>query len=204
MNGFINNTAPKFTSVGILKKSTSQKWENFILYSSSQPQNTVKEKSLKLFADILNYFINIGKRAVNLIQKKEPVITFEFSFNVILRILIYQYIFKNANRYSVNDFDYEILLCEITRRIFSAGMLLIFVKSWDKLKSNFLLNFLEFFLCLVGASLQMLAFFYRVDPRGLILYKKTVLVRPSKYWGRNAFFFSLIGGLQYYEWRRKA
>ena len=116
----------------------------------------------------------------------------------------YQYIFKNANRYSVNDFDYEILLCEITRRIFSAGMLLIFVKSWDKLKSNFLLNFLEFFLCLVGASLQMLAFFYRVDPRGLILYKKTVLVRPSKYWGRNAFFFSLIGGLQYYEWRRKA
>jgi probable Rubsico expression protein CbbX len=39
MIGFINNTAPKFTSVEISKKSTSQKREKFILYSSGQPQS---------------------------------------------------------------------------------------------------------------------------------------------------------------------
>ena len=39
MIGFINNTAPKFISVEISKKSTSQKREKFILYSSGQPQS---------------------------------------------------------------------------------------------------------------------------------------------------------------------
>jgi len=39
MIGFINHTAPKFTSVEISKKSTSQKREKFILYSSGQPQS---------------------------------------------------------------------------------------------------------------------------------------------------------------------
>jgi hypothetical protein len=69
MNGFINNTAPQFTSVEISKNSTSQKRENFIPYFSSQTQNELRKKSLKLLADILNYFINIGKKVVNLIQK---------------------------------------------------------------------------------------------------------------------------------------
>ena len=39
MIGFINNTAPKFTSIEISKKSTSQKREKFILFSSGQPQS---------------------------------------------------------------------------------------------------------------------------------------------------------------------
>jgi len=39
MIGFINHTAPKFTSLEISKKSTSQKREKFILYSSGQPQS---------------------------------------------------------------------------------------------------------------------------------------------------------------------
>jgi len=36
---FLKTTAPKFTSVEISKKSTSQKREKFILYSSGQPQS---------------------------------------------------------------------------------------------------------------------------------------------------------------------
>jgi len=39
MLGFINNTTPKFISVEISKKSTSQKREKFVLYSSGQPQS---------------------------------------------------------------------------------------------------------------------------------------------------------------------
>jgi probable Rubsico expression protein CbbX len=39
MIGFINHTAPKFTSLEISKKSTSQKREKFILYSSGQSQS---------------------------------------------------------------------------------------------------------------------------------------------------------------------
>ena len=205
MNGFINNTAPQFTSVEISKNSTSQKRENFILYFSSQTQNELRKKDLKLLADILNYFINIGKKVVNLIQKKEIIrLTFEFRFNVFFRFFFFVNIFKNTNTYPINDLYYETSLCRITRRFSRVGGLLIFVKLWGMFKSNFFLNFLEFFLCLVGASLQMVAFFYPVDPRGLIMYKRGVLVRSSKYWERNAIFFSLIGGLQYYEWKMEA
>jgi len=39
MSDFLKTTAPKFTSVEISKKSTSQKREKFILYSSGQPQS---------------------------------------------------------------------------------------------------------------------------------------------------------------------
>lgn len=116
----------------------------------------------------------------------------------------YVNIFKNTNTYPINDLYYETSLCRITLRFSRVGGLLIFVKLWGMFKSNFFLNFFEFFLCLVGASLQMVAFFYPVDPRGLIMYKRGVLVRSSKYWERNAVFFSLIGGLQYYEWKREA
>jgi len=49
----------------------------------------------------------------------------------------------------------------------------------------------------------MVAFFYPVDLRGLILYKRDVFVRDSKYWERNT-IPPLIGGLQYYEWKGKA
>jgi hypothetical protein len=179
----------KIYLVEISKISIYQKGENFIIYFTGQTQNELRGNSLNLLAGILNYFINIWKTIVNLIQKKETIrLTFEFRFIGFFRFVFYFKIFKNANTYSPNDLDYETSVCLPTRRFSRVGGFSSMLNLWVGLGPIFFLNFLEFILFLVGASLQIVAFFHPVDLHGLIPYKREVLTRFSKYWEGNTIF----------------
>ena len=144
---------------------------------------------MNLLAGILNYFINIWKRIVNLIQKEENIgLTFEFRFIGFFRFVFYFKIFKNANTYSPNDLDRETSVCLPTCRFSWVGGFSSLLNLGVGLGPIFFFNFHEFILCVVGASLQMVAFFHPLDPRGLILHKREVLTRFSMYWDGNVIF----------------
>ena len=46
-------------------------------------------------------------------------------------------------------------------------------------------------------------FFYNIKLWSSIGYKRSWLLWPSKYWLQNTILFSIIGWLQYYEWKAK-
>ena len=140
MIGFINQTAPKFTSVEISKKFTFQKRENFILYSSEQPQSD-------LARIILKCVINMRKKAGDLFQKLESLIRFRFEIRFIdfLQMFLNIAIFNNTRQVSPNDLAYERHLSGITLRLCVYEVLLRLLKTWDRLRFNLWLTLLILF-----------------------------------------------------------
>jgi len=88
----------------------------------------------------------MGNISLTPIQKKKNIIlTFEFWFNIMLRLIFYFWICFNAITFSLCDRGYKTSLNQKTLLFCSIGILLILVKSMDKKNSNDYLIFLNFF-----------------------------------------------------------
>ena len=160
MIGFINHTAPKFTSLEISKKSTSQKREKFILYSSGQSQSDFAKKTL-------TFFINMRKKGGDLFQKLENLfkLRLEIRFIDFLQLFLNIAIFTNIKHRSHLDYGNEIYLSGLTKKWCMHLILLVLLKIWDRLRSNLWVNHLIHFFCISGASIQMAGLFCPSDPR---------------------------------------
>jgi hypothetical protein len=140
MIGFINHTAPKFTSLEISKKSTSQKREKFILYSSGQSQSDFAKKTL-------TFFINMRKKGGDLFQKLENLfkLRLEIRFIDFLQLFLNIAIFTNIKHRSHLDYGNEIYLSGLTKKWCMHLILLVLLKIWDRLRSNLWVNHLILF-----------------------------------------------------------